>query len=147
MNIGITPIGRQGDKVIFQAADDKTAAFGMKHIGEILTAVCNLKEQRDLIEHNRFHAILDRAVENLPQYIIEDNRSKEQAHDDLMIKLKYAAGFVVFIETLSGERQAIPRSESFGSDATQEEIYAFYNASYAILCTLLECNMAQLLEF
>ena len=147
MDIGIIPIGMQGDKFIYQAADDDAVRFGKRFIGEVMAASVKVKERRDVIEHNRFHAIIDRAVQTLSMYEITDNRSRELAHDDLLVKLKYATGFVTFVEKISGERIAIPRSESYDSDAIQEEIYAFYNASYAVLCTLLNCTMGQLFDF
>ena len=146
MDVGLIPIGMDGDKFIFYAADESAVKFGKKHTGEIIAASVRAKYPRDAKAHNQFHAVLDRAVSSLPMYEPTDWREQEIAHEDLMIKLKYATGFVTFIEKLSGERQPVPRSEAYDSDATQEEIYAFYDAAYGVLCTLLDCTIRELLS-
>lgn len=129
-----------------EPADDRTKAYLEKRSGEILSVVIlSDKKSRDLVRHNQFHAIIDRCVDSM-DYVIHYAADREQAAEDLIIKLKYATGFVRGTIGLDGKYRDVPRSLDF-MNCSEEDAEQFRVKAYAVLCQILNCSRQELFGF
>ena len=127
-------------------ADDRTEKFCGKMAQGIIIGATILtgKDEIDLTRHNQFFAVLDRCIESLPWYNIQNNRDKESAKEDLLLKLKYECGFTRTVRDMDGIERVIPLSLEFGSCVTEQQREAFRSMAYAVLCKVMECSRAEL---
>lgn len=132
-----------GGQVFIKPADDRTSKYLGGRIGEVLAL--SITEDRDLVEHNRFFAILRACVHHLPQYAVTDNQSERIAVEDLRIALAYETGFVKTSKDLQGRDRVFPRSMSF-KNTSEAEFRDFREKAYAVLCRVLGCSLDDLLK-
>ena len=131
-----------GEKVEF--GDEKTRRFFMDHVGELIPLTAHTgKNGRDAVRHKQFMAIIEKCCGSM-DYDIRNWKDLDQAKEDLLLKLKYACGFVRSVKDLDGEERDIPRSISFDSGESEADIEQFRVMAYAVLCQLMNCSRSEL---